>query len=151
MYGLIKQEHLVDIVEEVCICLGHGSNHNATSLLLETAGAETLKGQIKDPTEEAGMGITQFDRIPFQDVKDRVKVSDKGKIIEYFDIDIDMVEWYDLRYNPLLAMIFTRLKYKKIPDIIPATVGLRSLYWKKYYNTEAGKGTPEHYIKANLY
>ena len=149
-YGLINRNQLDDIVEAVCNCLGYGVNGNANVLLIETAGAETNKGTLKDESLGAGMGLTQFDKMPFQDVKDRVRTSDKFKILSDFDIDLDLVEWEDLRYNPLLALLFTRLKYKKIPDEIPKSMPLRAMYWKKHYNTEAGKGTVEHYIKANM-
>lgn len=149
MYGLVKPSHLKDIAIDVCDCLGNGTNNNAVFLLMETAGAETGKGTIKDESIGAGMGITQFDKMPFYDVKDRCRDSDKQKLKEYFDIDIDLVEWEDLRYNPLLAMIFTRLKYKKIPEPIPRTTETRAYYWKQHYNTKAGKGTYEHYMQAN--
>jgi len=147
MYGLVCD--LKHIAVEVCQCLGNGANQTAVKLLIETAGAETGKGTIKDNTIEAGMGITQFDWIGFKDVLDRTREKDRDKILEYFDIDIDWIKWEDLRYNPLLAMIFTRLKYKLIPEAIPNALEARAKYWKKYYNTEAGKGTPEHYLKMN--
>lgn len=150
MYGLINETHLEDIAQSVCDCLGYGANYNADKLLLETAGAETLKGKLKDPTKYAGMGITQFDKMPFQDVKDRVRSIDKIKVNNYFDIDLDLVEWEHLRYNPLLAMIFTRLKYKKIKEVIPKSLSGRAMYWKDHYNTLLGKGTVKHYIEANL-
>ncbi len=67
----------------------------------------------------------------------------------YFDIDIEMINWQDLRYNPLLAMIFARLKYKKIPQAVPPSIRERAEYWKTHYNTYLGKGTVEHYIQAN--
>lgn len=149
MYGLIHEEELEDITIAVCNCLGHGSNANATDLLLETAGAETGRGLVKDNTTLAGMGITQFDKLPFQDVKDRCSSEDKDKLIKFFNIDIELVEWEHLRYNPLLCMIFTRLKYKKIPEAIPTTLEGRANYWKQNYNSLAGKGSVEHYIKAN--
>lgn len=148
-YGLIKEEHLKDIAEAVCDSLGYGSNGTANELLVETAMAETHGGTLKDPTLYAGMGITQFDKMPFQDVKDRVRSSDKMKLLQDFDINLDIVEWEHLRYTPLLAMIFTRLKYKKVQEAIPSTLEERADYWKYYYNTLAGKGTAEHYIEAN--
>jgi len=148
-YGLINRNHLDDIAEAVCDSLGYGSNENANILLIETAGAETNMGNLKDPSIYAGMGITQFDKMPFYDIKTRTRHSDKTKILFDFDIVIDLVEWEDLRYNPLLSLIFTRLKYKLIPDVIPATLELRADYWKKHYNTKAGKGTVEHYMSAN--
>jgi len=147
MYGLVCDiEH---IAVEVCYCLGNGSNHTADKLLLETAGSETGKGTIADKTRDAGMGITQFDWIGFKDTLDRTRQKDKDKILEYFDINIDWIKWEELRYNPLLAMIFTRLKYKLIPEVIPISKEDRARYWKKYYNTEAGKGTIEHYLEMN--
>lgn len=148
-YGLISKKHLEDMSVSVCDCLGYGSNNVAHKLLIETAGAETNHGTIKDPTTYAGMGLTQFDKIPFYDVKNRARHSDKQKIADDFDIVLDLVEWEHLRYNPLLCLIFTRLKYKKIPELIPDTLQGRAEYWKKYYNTEAGKGTIKHYIGAN--
>jgi len=148
MYGLINENRLNEIAHEVCKCLGGGGN--ARYLLIETCGAETGKGTISDNTLGAGMGISQIDEIPFYDIKDRVKQSDKGRLSAYFGIDIDLIEWNHIRYNPLLALIFTRLKYKKIPEEIPATLELRASYWKKHYNTTAGKGTIEHYISANI-
>jgi len=148
-YGLTYATDLFDLANEVCESLGRGSNGKAVDLLVETVGAETIHGTLKDPTVYAGLGLTQFDKMPFQDVKDRCRESDKQNLKESFNIDIDLVEWEHLRYNPFLALIFTRLKYKKVPEAIPKTLEDRARYRKKYYNTEAGKGTSEHYIKAN--
>lgn len=146
MYGLINQRHLQDIITEVCKCLGYGSNNAAHKLLLETAGAETNFGTYEDPTIYAGMGITQIDKNPFYDIRQRCSQEDRKRVLDYFGIDIQLVNWDDLRYNPLLAMIFTRLKYKKIPEEIPADVNGRAIYWKEFYNSKLGKGTPEKYL-----
>ena len=144
MYGLINQKHLDEMAEEVCECLGGGEN--AINLLLETAGAETNRGQTKDLSIGAGMGITQIDRLPFLDIKDRLRQKDKEAVYNHFNIDTDLVKWEHLRYNPLLCLIFTRLKYKKVPEAIPTTEEGRAKYWKKYYNSIEGKGTIAHYV-----
>ena len=146
MYGLINQSHLEDMAESVCECLG--GNENVIALLLETAGAETNRGYTKDNTIGAGMGITQIDRLPFLDIKDRLRQKDKESVKQFFDVDVDLVKWEHLRYNPLLALIFTRLKYKKIPESVPSTKEGRAKYWKKHYNSIEGKGTLAHYILA---
>ena len=148
-YGLVNQQHLEDCAEVVCNCLGHGKNHKAIELLLETAGAETNKGMIRDASAYAGMGITQIDELPFEDIKVRARAKDTDKIKKELGIDMKFVEWEHLRYNPFLCILFTRLKYKKVVDPIPNTLEERAGYWKEYYNTKAGKGTTEHYIKAN--
>ena len=149
MYGLVKQQHLEDIAQAVCDCLGHGINVKAVDLLLETAGAETNRGQFKDTTKYAGMGITQFDKGTFYDVKERTNKQRRQKVMQYFGIDINLIKWEDLRYNPLLSMLFTRLKYNLIPDAIPQTLEARAAYWKKWYNG-GGKGTVDHYVFANM-
>jgi len=148
-YGLIKKEHLEDIVLVVCNILGHGKNKKAMNLLLETASVETKSGTAKDGTIYAGMGITQFDKMPFYDIKHRTSQRSKDAIKNALDIDIDLVEWEHLRYNPLLAMIFTRLKYIKVPAEIPSDMLGRAEYWKKWYNSELGKGTVDHYIASS--
>ena len=149
-YGLTSHDDLVTFSKRVCDCLGHGKNHSAVDLLIETAGAETVRGTFEDPTKFAGMGLTQFDKMPFQDVKDRTSKANKLKIFNTFGIHLDHVVWEHLRYSPLLALIMTRLKYMLIPEHIPPDFEDRARYWKKHYNTIAGKGTEEHYIYQNM-
>ena len=130
----------------ICNCLGHGSHHTAVDILIETAAAETGVGLVRDTTVGAGMGLTQFDKLPFEDVKER-SMHLRERILDDLSIDISLVEWDDLRYNPFLALLFTRLHYRLRPESIPARRIDRAQYWKKFYNTAAGAGTPEHYLK----
>lgn len=151
MYGLVSKNQLLDTVKYVCDVLGHGANNNAVKLLLETANTETSLGKTKDTTKYAGMGITQIDKIGFDDILDRVSFSDVAIIKEKMGIELAWIKWEDLRYNILLAFLFTRLKYKKIPEEIPNRVEDRALYWKKHYNSyhPNAKGTVGHYLEAN--
>lgn len=148
-YGLISQNNLREIAKAVCDCLGYGKNKTAYNLLLETAGAETIRGTFYDSTKYAGMGLTQFDRKPFSDTHNRTSKNIKIKVFNCFGIHLDYLEWEDLRYNPLLAMLYTRLKYRLIAEEIPNNIEDRAKYWKKFYNSELGKGTIEHYLSAN--
>ena len=129
----------------ICNTLGHGSNGTAVELLLETAAAETGMGSVRDRTTGAGMGLTQFDQLPFEDIKRR-SMSKRYAIEETLKIDISLVAWYDLRYNAFLSLLFTRLHYRLRPEPIPATREGRAEYWKQHYNTYAGAGTVSHYI-----
>jgi len=151
MYGLLNETQLNQIALEVVNCLGNGANNKAISMILETAGAETNKGSYYDKTKFSGMGITQFDYSSFIDVIDRTRKENKDKILKYFDINIDWIKWEELRYNPLLSMIFTRLKYKLVTEEIPKNIEDRAKYWKRYYNSYAknAKGTIEHYLEMN--
>ena len=149
MYGLAIGINIRLLVLEVCQILGNGSNNTAHLLLLETIAVETGMGTIVDNTPSVGMGLCQFDKIGFDDVKERTSLRNKEKIYEHFGIDIDLVSFNDLRYNPLISVIFCRLKYILVPSAIPDTIQGRAFYWKRWYNSYAGKGSPEHYLKMN--
>lgn len=148
-YGLTIGQDLNLIAKEVCECLGNGAYDNAHLLILETAGAETHQGLIEDKTTYAGMGLCQFDKMPFYDVKNRTNNKTKEKIKHYFGVEIDLVEWEHLRYNPFLSLLFCRMKYILVSAAIPFTQEERAAYWKKWYNSEEGKGTVTHYMQAN--
>lgn len=56
---------------------------------------------------------------------------------------------FSLKSNIAVQVFFCRIKYRRDKDPIPTTKQERARYWKKIYNTEGGKGTPMHYLKAN--
>jgi hypothetical protein len=118
-------------------------------MIIETAITETGLGRIKDATEFAGMGICQFDKLPFNDIRDRSIPKWRDKILKELEVDIAIIEWDALRYDSFLSLLFCRLFYKLVPAKIPDTMEVRAAYWKQYYNTKFGKGTVEHYIKMN--
>jgi len=129
--------------KKVVDCLGGGDK--AYRLLIETASAETALGHIRDKTVFAGMGICQFDKKPFYLIKKRAKKY-RTKILQELGVDVNLVEWEHLRYNSFLSLLWCRLYYLFVPKPIPNTLEGRAKYWKKYYNTYLGDGTPEHYI-----
>jgi len=148
LYGFSDRECLFKQVQSVCDVLGHGANKTAIPLLLETMAVETDLGQTPDRSISAGMGIAQFDEEPFYDVMRRIRLSDYYEIEQRFGIDLKLVQWEDLRYNPFLSIIAMRLKYKLIPQQIPTTLEGRAAYWKQHYNSSAGKGTVKHYLES---
>jgi F420-0:gamma-glutamyl ligase-like protein len=147
-YGYINLKHIEAKAEKICNCIGNGKYNTAKEMIIETAIAETGLGQIEDKTNGAGMGLTQFDKFPFDDIKKR-NMRLRDKILKELGVDIALVEWDDLRYNDFLALLFTRLHYWLKGDPIPKTIEERARYWKLHYNTSAGKGTVEHYLEMN--
>lgn len=147
-YGYIDDKLAIEMATKICDCIGHGKYNSAVQMILETAVAESGLGRIEDKTDGAGMGITQFDKLPFDDIRDRSKKL-KSKILKDLNVDIEKVEWNDLRYNPFLSLLFTRLHYWLKGDPIPKTIEERAAYWKLHYNTKFGKGTVEHYLEMN--
>ena len=150
-YGVSSKEEIFLHVKHVCDVLGYGKNKSAHILLLGTLAAETNLGTFRDNTNySAGNGISQFDRLPFEDIQSRVCHYHKDwveTIKEEFDIDISTVTWHSLHYSPLASIIFARLLYKLIPDEIPSELKYIAKYWKKHYNTELGKGSEDEFIK----
>jgi hypothetical protein len=147
-YGVINLKRIVEDAQMICDCIGHGKFGTAKEMIIETAIAETGLGAIEDKTIGAGMGLTQFDEMPFNDIRDRSKKL-QSKILKELKIDISLVNWDDLRYNQFLALLFTRLHYWLKGDPIPETIKERAAYWKLHYNTKLGKGTVEHYLEMN--
>ena len=134
----------------------------ATALLRETAIQESNMGQtagtydmVDDPKFGRGsFGVGQVDERNFEDTLARLR-GDKGQpknLVKYVQrfkdklgIDLTEVEYEDLA-DPKLGLIFTRLHYFKTADPVPPTVQGRAKYWKKFYNTSAGAGTPDEYL-----
>jgi hypothetical protein len=145
-YGLVNRQQIHDTVDKVVECLGGGIN--AKMLLLETSAAETGMGDAVDKSWNVGIGLMQFDEIGFIDVQQRTSRSKKDLVLNCFGVDIDRVVHTDLRWSPLLSVIFARLKFMLVPSSIPSTLQGRADYWKKWYNSTLGAGTPEHYMKS---
>jgi len=148
MYGLISKQHLKDIIKDVVSILGGGIN--AELLLWETAGAETNFGNTPDFTINSGYGLMQFDFLGFADTQHRTEKSVKDKVKNTWGIDIDSINIKELNYSPFLSVLFARLKYMLVPSVIPDTLVGRAEYWKRYYNSNKGEGTVEHFIQANI-
>ena len=67
------------------------------------------------------------------------------KYWQMFDEDL----WADiLEKNIAAGIVHCRLKYWRVPKKMPNTIEGQAGYWKKYYNTEGGKGDPEHFIES---
>lgn len=145
-YGLKSKEDALQYARKVVEALGGGEP--AVRLLVETAAAETLLGQLKDPTPyAAGTGLTQVDKGTFDWLKQLYADHRLGNlIIQHFNIKLSATQYQELETSPLLAMIFCRLRYYAVPKAIPADLDGRAAYWKQWYNTSAGKGTVQDYL-----
>ena len=68
------------------------------------------------------------------------------KLKEELGIDLTTASFSDLN-TPLYGAAFARAYLLSIPESIPTTLKARAAYWKKYYNTSAGAGTVDKYLK----
>lgn len=118
--------------------------------MVET-GLGTIDGSIRT-SGDGGRGIWQIDRVAFNDVKNIKKFPHLKKyhdlVKNHLGIDINSLVWDDCN-KILIGCIFARLVIF-LKNITPNETSRkeRALQWKKYYNTSAGKGTPEKYWKV---
>lgn len=147
-YGVNDREYIHRVIHAVCLYLGSNSQL-AESLLTETCAAETQLCTYPDrhPTK-LGVGGFQFDQIALDDLQQETDLRHKKKVERLWGYVLDDVVLADLADDFLLAAICCRLKYMRVPSAIPKSYLDRAIYWKRFYNTEAGKGTIDHYITA---
>ena len=146
-YGLARPRHVRDYARNVCDVLGRGVNNNAMQMLIETAAQETHCGQYRDPSPDgAGRGLCQIDLIAHNDVKDRTREHNVGRVFETFNLDIRVLDHRELDHSPLASMVMCRLFYILVPDLFPTTLEGRAAYWKRHYN-KSGKGTEAEFIE----
>jgi hypothetical protein len=63
--------------------------------------------------------------------------------------NFDEMVWEEiLERNIAAGIVHCRLKYWRVPKKMPNTIEGQAKYWKQYYNTELGKGDPEHFRDA---
>jgi len=148
-YGLANKNQLVAFAKRVCDVIGHGKNNRAVPLLLETCAAETLLAQARDKTlYGAGAGVAQVDEGTFDWLKAKYSQSAIAKrLFEQLNVNLSEVSYNELDYSPLLSLIFCRLRYWTVTDLIPDSVEARGEYWKRWYNSSEGKGSAQEYIE----
>jgi hypothetical protein len=53
----------------------------------------------------------------------------------------------EIVWNLAAATLMCRVHYLRFPEPIPDNLPAQAEYYKRYYNTEQGKGTPDDYIR----
>lgn len=150
-YGVESKNHLDHIVEEVVRALApwwHAEFYiNRTVRLIKgTLAVETNYGTYEDKLPlKHGVGVSQFDPIGIVEAK-RAPEWLKQKVYNIYGYDVDLVKHEDLAFDPRLAVIFCRLFYYVKPGSIPGSLEGQAKYWKKYYNSILGSGSPEKFI-----
>ena len=128
----------------------------AETFLLRVAAAESRNGHARGTFTRAStggsMGIWQTDRntgfAEGKNVRSHPNLAKAHRRIQdVFGINWNKVDFLDLN-QPLMSALAARLYLLTIPDAIPSSLEDQAKYWKRFYNTEAGKGTIEHFIGA---
>tara|TARA_Y100000310_G_C20158491_1_gene568013 strand:+ start:11 stop:568 length:558 start_codon:yes stop_codon:yes gene_type:complete len=65
------------------------------------------------------------------------------------DFDILNLNLRDEGHNPYIGAALTRMALGNLPSDIPEDLESQADYWKQNWNTEAGAGTPEHFMEQS--
>ena len=130
---------------------GLPSNQNIVDLLLETCAVESDFGKYdRQIGGGPARGIFQMEPSTAVDIVNNY-VSYRRKLIDVVggcNYEGDVINLLDDR----TAIIMACIHYLRVKAPVPSTRLGRARYWKKYYNTDLGKGTVEKYMeKASLY
>ena len=152
MSGILPA-HLRDlIIRPTLVDMGHYSPA-AEALLLGTVAHESRGGRYLAQLGGPARGIYQMEPATHDDLWRHFLPSRrplKALLLTWahdpapYPSPDQMV--YDLRYATAMA----RVHYLRVPAPLPAADDLigQAAYWKRYYNTPAGKGTVEQYTQS---
>lgn len=133
----------------------------AVNLLVGTAAVESNLKYLKQFGDGPAVSFLQVEGATIHDniqnylqyrssrmskVVETCKTPEESILLKYNSND-----FADLAYkNISFAIAMARIKYWRVPKKLPVENDIEGMakYWKDYYNTSLGKGTPEKFIKA---
>jgi len=120
----------------------------AELLILGTACAESDCGRyLKQRGDGPALGIFQMERATHDDLYENFlsfRPLLRDRAWQYVTDGRQNAE--EMIGNLYYATAMCRIHYLRDPEPIPDTLPGQAAYWKRVYNTEAGKGTVEKYI-----
>lgn len=124
----------------------------AVQLIAGTAAVESRMGHFLKQRKGPALGIYQIEPATHLDVCNYLSVRqpskkyriDKLKAVYPSDFDQQLIT------NLMYATAITRMIYFRIPEPLPHLDDIHGMasYWKRYYNTELGAGTVEHFMQC---
>jgi len=122
----------------------------AVDLVFETGNAETGYRHLEQMGGGPAKSMWQVELNTVADNWENYIVYRKPLIEFLYSIGfIEKDPEFSIVANIAVGIAMCRIYYYRQPGAIPKTIEGRAEYWKSVYNTEGGKGTPEHYLEAN--
>ena len=142
------------IIEEVLIKLEKLTNikktKEAVDLIYETGNAETGYRKLIQMGGGPAISFFQLEPATIQDIFNNYVEYRKELVEALIELGLDPMDLdFCVKTNIAIAICMCRFHYRRVPSAIPKTIEQRATYWKEHYNTKLGKGTIEHYLKAN--
>lgn len=122
---------------------------NAVELLMGTCAQESCLGKYRKQSGGGpALGIFQMEPATFKDIYYHV-LRFQSFLLQKIKraANVNELQPKDLIYNDNLAICMARVHYYRFKETIPDNLAGWAYYWKKYYNTPAGKGSEENFIK----
>ena len=112
----------------------------AVELLMLTAAAESQLGRYLYQVNGPALGVFQIEPDTAYDIRDRL----------FHEFGLPGFHTAQLVYSLRISIIVARLKYWDFPEPLPHERQIKKLaeYYKRYYNTSAGKATPDKALEA---
>ncbi len=156
---MISISQMKSLVKRTCSEMGSKfASDDAVNLVLGTGIVESRYEYIRQMGDGPARSFWQVEAATAVDnlvhyLKHRPKLMQQCAKASYVDLkhwqDFNEKKWEDiLEKNIASGIVHCRLKYWRVPKKMPNTIEGQSHYWKKYYNTEDGKGDPEHFVDA---
>ena len=127
-------------------------SEDARDLVYKTGMAESGYRALEGYGNNPAIGFWQVEPFTMNDTVEnyinyRPELKIKIYALGYDDIDSEL----RLMSNMALQVAFCRLKYRRDRYALPGrdNIEAKSKYLKMVYNSEKGRGTVEHFIKAN--
>jgi hypothetical protein len=144
----MHKDQLRALIRDVLTQVGLYSN-SAEELLMLTAAVESKLGYYIRQVGGPAKGIFQMEPNTEEDIWENY-LAYKGELSYKITSKFMTNNLAELEWNLAYQIIMARIHYLRVPEPLPHPldkVGLAT-YWKKYYNTSAGKGTVAKAIDA---
>ena len=145
------KHHIKNIVEYVLYRLGCYSD-DALVMVLRTGQAESGYRVLKQKGTGPALSFWQVEPATAKDCVDNYLKYRKVKYNALLSLGYTPNNpEFSLMSNIAVGAAFCRIKYLRDSKRIPSwdDIDAQAQYWKRVYNTELGKGTIEHFKKAN--
>ena len=156
---MISVSQIRSLVEDTCLKMGDKfTSKDAVGLVVATGIVESRYEYIRQMGDGPARSFWQVEPASAVDNLAHYLKHRKGlmqKCAKASLVDLKYWQMYDeeiwaeiLEKNIAAGIIHCRLKYWRVPKPMPNSIEGQAGYWKKYYNTEGGKGDPEHFIES---
>ncbi len=115
-------------------------------LLMGTAATESLLGYNLVQDGGPALGIYQMEPETYVDIRRYLSRQENEDLKDIVDSFASTPEPREMVHNLRFATAMARIRYWYVPESLPEELELQAIYYKEYYNTSSGAGTPAKYM-----